>query len=140
MELNRELSEYSFDETEQAAFEAMQLAALDIAEKLMAKPRGTLADTGDGEVLFVCPWEGRLEIMVCEGYSEDRHGQITFVSAIEGQNAHYLDSLRGKWRAWLAAPKFLQASPADRMEQIVARVVAEHEGVIAEWLATRQLA
>lgn len=137
MELNLELAEYSFDEAEQTAFEGMQLAALEIAKHLMTLPQGTLAETGPGEVLFLCPWEGRMEIMVCTGHGDDQDGQISFVSTIE-ESIDLLNARRDRLRAWLAEPRYLQANPADRMERIVARLMAEYEASMAEWLGSRK--
>ena len=137
MELNLELAEYSFDEAEQTAFEGMQLTALEIAKRLMTLPQGTLAETGPGEVLFLCPWEGRMEIMVCTGHGDDQDGQISFVSTIE-ESIDLLNARRDRLRAWLAEPRYLQANPADRMERIVARLMAEYEASMAEWLGSRK--
>lgn len=106
MELNRELTRYSTDAEEQAAYEGMQKAALKIAERLMEMPQGTLANV-DGCLLWVTPIKGKYEVVCSFDYSESaKPGDCTvfMVSSFEGQSADDLNTFKNKLTLWLREP------------------------------------
>ncbi|MGP0171288.1 hypothetical protein ACSVIJ_05320 [Pseudomonas sp. NCHU5208] len=125
LELNQEINRYSSHEPERNAYERMQRAGFKVAEVLMGMPLGTMADIGQGETLFVAPWEGKMDVFTSPDWEDNcRCQDINFfhMNSYEGLSAVDLDMHRVQLETWLGNPVFKQSIPADNAFQVVAEL------------------
>ncbi len=125
LELNQEINRYSSNEAERIAYERMQRAGFKVAEILLCMPLGTMADIGQGETLFVAPWEGKIDVFTSPDWEDNcRCQDINFfnLNSYEGLSAIDLDLHRVKLETWLTNPVFKQCMPADNAHKVVAEL------------------